>query len=75
MMSASARFARHLMLKAAEITTLRQQLNGHRTAIKQQKERIEDLRQHPLQVIVSSYAKRRDTPLDCILADIARNKL
>jgi hypothetical protein len=43
MMSASAGFARHLRLKAAEITTQRKQLNGNRTAIERQKERIETL--------------------------------
>jgi hypothetical protein len=47
MMSANTRFARHLRLKATEIAIPRQQLNGHHTAIKRQKDRIEDLRQQP----------------------------
>jgi ATP/maltotriose-dependent transcriptional regulator MalT len=45
------------MLRAPEITTLRQQVNGHRTAIKQQKKRFEDLRQQPLQATASSHAE------------------
>jgi hypothetical protein len=73
--SAIARFARHLRLKAAEITTSRQQLNGHRTAIKRQKERIENLRQQLLQATASSHAEGGDASPDRILADIARNKL
>jgi hypothetical protein len=75
MLSSSARFSRYLRLKAAEITTRRQQLSGHRTAIKRRKERIEDLRQQLLQATASSHAESRDTPPDRILADIARKKL
>jgi hypothetical protein len=75
MMSGSTRHARYLRLKAAEITTRRQQLNGHRTAIKRQKERIEDLRQQLLQATASSHAESGDAPPDRILSDTARNKL
>jgi hypothetical protein len=56
MMPASAQFARHLRLKGAEITTLWHQLNRHRTVIKRQKERIQDVRQQLLQSTASSHA-------------------
>jgi hypothetical protein len=56
----------HLRLEAVEITTLRQQLNGHRTAIKLQRERTEDLRQQLLQATASSHADNIDASPDSI---------
>jgi hypothetical protein len=57
-----------------EITTLLEQLNDHCTALKRQKEQVEDLRQQLLQATASSHAESRDAAPDRILADIARKK-
>jgi hypothetical protein len=71
---AKARHTRLLTFKSAQITILRQQLNGYRTASKKSTQRIHDLEEQLRTTRASSANDAFETPGDRIFADLQRNK-
>jgi hypothetical protein len=72
--AAKTRHARLLGFKPAQITTLRQQLNGYRTAAKKETQRIQDLEDQICNIRASSATEGFDTVTKTIFADLSRNK-
>jgi exonuclease VII large subunit len=69
------RRAKHLLkLKSGEITTLRQQLNGYRTAIARQQQKIQHLEKEIHDACERSGSDQHETLIDRILHDLNRNK-
>jgi hypothetical protein len=72
--TAKARQAHFFKLRSGEITTLQQQLNGYRTAIARQQQKIQHLEKENHDAREQSRSDQLETPNDRIFHDLNRNK-